>query len=149
MPNDAANQLRRLARDVEAAGLKVRREIVPRLRTAAVPMVDDIRGNADRLPAHGGFSRVIRESSITVRANTSARSAGVTIVGVRRKTGGMVDLRAVNAGKLRHPVFGNTDTWVNQNIPAGFWDRAIEKNRQRVYNAMTHLMDEIKRDIEK
>jgi len=40
--------------------------------------------------------------------------------------------RYLNKGKWRHPVFGNTDVWVNQTSTAGWFDNTLRKHGPRV-----------------
>ena len=40
---------------------------------------------------------------------------------------GNSDLKALNRGRLRHPLFGNRKHWYEQSIPPGMWDDAIGK----------------------
>ena len=40
---------------------------------------------------------------------------------------GNSDLKALNRGRLRHPLFGNRKHWYEQSIPPGMWDDAILK----------------------
>lgn len=147
--DDMATQLRKLARDMDAVGPKLSREIPKRMRKVAVPMVADIRAEARTLPERGGFAEYIAGSRITIQTRTSVQRAGVSVVGLRSKSGGFVDLRAVNRGRLRHPVFGDRDRWRTQQIRPGFWDRAIERRQQDVVSAMQAMMGEIRADLEK
>lgn len=58
-----------------------------------------------------------------------------------------VDLRSINAGKVRHPVYGNRRKWVLQSVPAGFWDDAMTGKRDDIADALRDAMVQAARDI--
>jgi hypothetical protein len=45
------------------------------------------------------------------------------------------DVRAVNDGRLRHPLFGNRRRWYAQAVRPGFVTRPVERTWDRVYEA--------------
>jgi hypothetical protein len=144
MNKDPAADLRRLARDLDAAGSKLRRQIPKGMRKAAAVMIPDIRASAaGRLPKRGGLNTYVAESAIGVRVNTGARSTGVTIVGRRSKRGGAVDLEALNEGTVRHPVF-RTGKWVQEKVNPGFWDDPVQKHEATVHDALVGVIDDIR-----
>lgn len=147
MPDPAAD-IRRLARDLEAAGSKLRRRLPRRLAAAGAVMVPDIRASAaSRLPRKGGLNTYVAGSSIRVVTTTGARSTGVTVVGRRTKRGGGVDLESMNAGMVRHPVF-TTGRWVEQKVNPGFWDDAVSRHETTVRAALVGVIDDVRREFE-
>ncbi len=143
-----AAELRRLARDLEAAGPKLRREIPKGMRKAAAVMIPDIRASATSiLPKRGGLNTYVAESGIRIATNTGSSSTGVTVVGKRTKRGGAVDLEALNKGTVRHPVF-TSGTWVAQSVRPNFWDDAVQRNESAVQAAMLGVIDKIRREFE-
>jgi len=129
-----------LSRDLKKAGSDLRKEIPKGMRKAAKPLILDVRASAlDVLPHEGGFAAYVAKSSIRV----STRKDGVRLVGRRTKGKGMVNLPAVNAGRIRHPVYGHRNEWVSQSIAPGFWDKAMDKGAEHCRKAMLDVIDQI------
>lgn len=145
---DGGEQLRRLAHDLDSASRTLRSQTRRRLADAAEVMIPDIRAAArERLPREGGLNTYIADSAITTRVRTGATVTGVMIVGRRTKRGGGVDLEAINAGTVRHPVF-TSGTWVEQKVNPGFWDDVVAEHGSKVHAAMVGVMDDVRRQIE-
>jgi len=139
------DQLRALSADLKAAGSDLRKEIPKGMREAAKPVVKQIKANASTvLPASGGLAATIAASKITVRTRTTGTRAGVGIIGIHRKASGLLDLKAVDRGQLRHPVFGDPTVWVTQSVGAKFWNMAIDKAGPHVQRAMLKVIDDIR-----
>ena len=145
---DGGEQLRRLARDLDGASAKLRRELPTRMRRAGERLVPPIRASAaERLPKRGGLNRYVAESAIRVVVSTAPSTTKVAVVGRLPKRGGRVDLEALNAGQVRHPVF-TTGVWVEEKIRPGFWDDAVAKHEDQVRAEVVGVMDEIRRKLE-
>ena len=56
---------------------------------------------------------------------------------------GEMDLRALNAGRLRHPLYGNRSHWYPQRIAPGFVDKAIERGTRDVREEMLRALDRV------
>lgn len=95
---------------------------------------------ARRLPRRGGLNaRVAKE-----RLSTSSSRGGVAIVGPRRK-----QLKRIDEGFVRHPVFGNREVWVTQRVTPGYFTEPMlagEKTARR--DVIAHL-DQVAREIAK
>lgn len=141
-------EVRMLARDLDAAGKSVTREIGKGMRRAAQPLIQDIRAEAAQvLPHRGGLAAYVASLGIRVSTFTAGTSAGVTVVGTRTKRGGKVDLEALNSGALRHPVFTNA-TWTSQQVHPNFWDGPVGRNESSVQREMLGVVEELRRRIE-
>lgn len=122
-PTQAARQLHLIAaacKKTGTGGMKL--ALVRDLRVQAAPLVTAVRESARRnLPQTGGLAETQARQSIRVSVLTSARNAGVRI---RTRTLGSFQ---TNAGYVRHPVFGDRERWVQQDLPraAGWWDRPL------------------------
>lgn len=53
------------------------------------------------------------------------------------------DIRALEDGRLRHPVFGNQDVWVVQRIRPGFWSEPTERVMGEVQDGMVAALDRV------
>lgn len=128
-----AEQLRALGRDLKAAGVQgqgLRRELLRGMRAAEKPLKDAVHQSAlDSLPKKGGLNEWVAAESVTARNSLSGRGAGVRIV-ARKKGGkkGSHDLEAVDAGNVRHPVWGR---WLKdvptQSVESGYFTKPLNE----------------------
>lgn len=143
-----ANQLEEVARRLKAAGAgDLRKELLAGIRAANKPVIAEIRASArENLPKSGGLAALIASSSYGTRTRTSGNSVGVQIRGTSRSVKG---LRALNAGRLRHPVFGNRSTWVEQSVTPGFFSKPIEKSKEELRHGIETVLADIAKRIER
>lgn len=143
MPGDGSALLAALALRLKAAsnGVPLRTELLRALKAAAGPLVDDVRNEARaRLPKAGGLNERVASSPIKVQVRTGIRTAGVRIVAQEH------DARSTNFGDVRHPVFGHTDRWVNQVLPAqsvGWFLGSLDKHTPAVTANIVTAMERI------
>jgi hypothetical protein len=141
-----AQQLEAVGRRLKgAAGAPLRRELLRGIRTGVKPTIPAIRESArSELPARGGLAALVAGSSFGVRTRLTGAGAGVRIQGT-----GRIGLASLNKGRLRHPVFGNRDVWVSQQVPEGWFDRPIEEDIPHIRAAVDRAMSDVSRKIEK
>lgn len=98
-----------------------------------------IRDSArDSLPHRGGLDKwAARMPTVSVR--DSGRMQGVRI----RLARPGADMRALNRGVARHPVFGNKKVWRNTYFrdEARWFERAVEADRPRLVKELTEAID--------
>lgn len=145
---EGADQFLRLSKALKHAGrTELRKELNAGLRRAAKPLVRKTRTEAlRRLPSRGGLARQVAREPQRVQVRTGARTAGVRLV-VGKRDGGA---QAANRGVIRHPVFGNRDVWVNQRVPAGWFDDTVKQNvpavRRELEQALHDVAERVVRD---
>ena len=106
-------------------------------------MVAAVKANADpALPTKGGLSRRFK-TGVGVRTRVAGQSVGVRIVG---KNG--YDVEAIDAGYVRHPVFGNRKAWVLQRVQAGWFTKPIEAQEHTVRAEVLNAIDRVARKVE-
>jgi hypothetical protein len=141
-----ANQLDALSKRLKAAGSEgkqLRKELLKAIRDAAKPAVGDVKRSVDqRIPSSGGLARKVRVG-IGVRTRASGPKTGVRIV-ARNK----INVEALNAGRLRHPVFGNTNVWVQQRVEPGWFTKPIEARQDEIRGSVVDAIDRIARKVE-
>lgn len=107
-----------LKRDLEPAAKRGTRNVERYFRANALA----------RMPKRGGFARDLAKARIrTSRIN----------FGVRLTVESPHDLGRIERGRLRHPVYGDTDVWVSQEVPTDV-----------VRDAVVRADSEIKREID-
>lgn len=113
-----------------SAGRGLWRELNTEIKGAAEPMTDAVMQHLDKY-VPSGYAPVLR-SSLTVRVSRSTRgaSAGLKLVASAKGRGKKRHIKVINQGTLRHPVWGNMTTWVNQRIRPGFWDQPLTQARE-------------------
>jgi hypothetical protein len=142
-----------LAKALEDFNKGLRKDTARGLREAASKIIPDIHDGTQRLPKRGGLAAYV--DALNIRATASVSKAGkarVRIVGKRRKTGGSVDLKRINQGRLRHPIpqrkaereRGRKTLWVTQDVTKGFWDYAFDKNLALIKAELVKIVDEFR-----
>lgn len=115
---------RRLAEVAKAlkgvGGKELKAELRKGLRNAAKPLGGKAKaGLGQYMPS--GYTPVLKRAfRVTVRIGLSGNPS-VTLVGKAKGRRKMREIKALDAGVLRHPVFGNRQVWVAQKIQPGFW----------------------------
>lgn len=135
-----ATDLEQLARAVKATGNgQLRKDMLKGLRVAAKPVVTAIKDEMrDELPHGGGLNEWAASAKIAPRTRTAGKNAGIRIVGTKAGH----DFKAINDGRIRHPVRGNRSVWVLQSIPAGTWDDGGRKALPKVLADLKDVMDD-------
>lgn len=142
-----ADDIDALVRRVKAHGdaKAIRREMMRGLNRATKPIRDDMRENlADRLPRRNGLAALIAGD---FSANTTAKSGRYAGISIFTKSRGH-DLRSIERGRLRHPLFGNRGYWYDQPINDKPLEAALEENKDTARREALRVMDDIARKVE-
>ena len=141
------DELVALGRALKASGdRELRKEALRSLRSHSKPVgVEAKRSALAVLPARGGLNAYVARTRVTLRNKLSGRSAGVRLVGGLKKGGGLVDLPAIDDGRLRHPVFARVHAehgrkrwrWVQQRVPRGWWSKTMRRHAPKLRRALT------------
>lgn len=115
--------LRDMVLRLRAAGeVELKKQMAAKIRLATLPARQAVtREELAVLPKHGGLNQWVAASKPTTRILTGPKTAGVVIRQVKKGH----DYRALNRGRLRHPLFGNRNHWYTQQIPAGWFERPL------------------------
>lgn len=136
------------------------RQMSEALTQAADPLKDKIRGEAGQvMPRTGGYQAAF-DKSLRFRVGRTGQSATADVKLTTYADGSSErrDIRALNKGNLRHPIFGrsrpgkrkgerHSNPWGLTSIHAGFWDRGVsgamasaEKQMQDVVDDYAHRL---------
>lgn len=132
-------EVRQLVRDLREleGGRAITAALRKNLRAAADPIKAQVQANASwssRIP-----------SAVAIGTAFSAKRTGVFVRVNSKKAPHARPLEnSGQAGTFRHPVFGNTDTWVAQQARPFFFDQA-ERNLPQVERAAAAAVDEAAR----
>lgn len=154
-------ELRRLAAQIKATGGKgLGRELAAALQEAGKPVAESVRRSAiATMPDRGGYRADISRSlkfRTTMRA--SARSAALTLTTYADGTKERRDIRALDAGRLRHPVYGRSrrikrgrragtaqpNPWAVTAIRAGLHRRGTDGAADEAAKAVGKVLDDFK-----
>lgn len=132
----------KLSRSLKLAGeLDLRRELNKALRRAAKPLIVDTRAAArSRLPKRGGLAEVVARAPQRVQIRTGATTAGVRIV-----ASGPV--KGADSGRVRHPVFGHRDRFVEQSVPGGWFHETLTDNAPTIRAELEIAMETIAQTV--
>ena len=135
-----SQDLARAAKALKDAGDgELRKELARRVRDAAKSAIPDVRQAArEKLPRSGGLGERVADQAYAVRATYAAAGATVKITGR-----GMKGLQSIDEGHVRHPVFGNRDTWVQQEVEAGFFSETISGHAPTIRKGIENAVDDV------
>lgn len=123
---------------------ELRKELNRRLKEAVKPLTPETRARAlETLPKRGGLAARVAKAPQRVAVKTG-RDAGVALVVGKRAGSGA---RSANTGSVRHPVFGDRKTFVEQKVPADWFDGPARKAKPEVTKAVEQAMQSIVDDI--
>jgi hypothetical protein len=134
------------------SGRSLRAQLLAGIRVGTKPMVDAARQAArDELPKHGGLNEYVASSLIGTYTRTTGPQVGIRI-GVRKGAGSHKAWGA-NKGLIRHPVFARGDLtrdrwrWVDQKVPAGWFDDTLRKATPASVEAVTKTCELIAAEL--
>jgi len=151
-------ELRRLAAQIRAQGDKgLGREMGEGLRKAAAPVETSIRTEFGKLPSRGGYSALFSKS---LRFRTSLRTAGrqasFRLLTFADGTHERRDIKALEGGRLRHPVYGRSSrvkkgvragtiiphAWSVTTVKGGFHRRGTDHAADAAEREMSKVLDD-------
>lgn len=139
-----SQEMATVARRLKEAGrTDLRKELLAGIREAGKTVIPDIkRAAASTLPRSGGLAAQVASQAYSVRTSLALSGAKVSIVGR-----GMKGLRDIDAGRVRHPVFGDRSTWVQQSVTPGFVSQTVASKASAVRDEVEGAMDKVAREI--
>ena len=145
---NGVDQFAALARTLKELGDKgLQRELNKAISDAVKPFRQSVRQSAlDTLPAKGGLNRRTADRvSPRLRKRSGRAAQGVRMVATGKQ--GLRNLAALDEGWVRHPVFGGSADWVQQDVTPGFWSRPaeelLEPTRDKIIEAMESVAKKI------
>lgn len=139
-----AKRLNTVARRLKQAGDKdVQRELHRSLNRATKPMRATAKRRAEEiLPHRGGLARRVASARMQTRLRTKGNETQVSV-----RATSQLSLRSIDRGRLRHPVFGNRNVWVNQPVTRGWWTDSMKKHAPDVRRELVKSLDDIHRKL--
>lgn len=101
-------------------------------RKAFQPLQKEIKAEAlATLPRQGQYNAVMSKA-VKVTVTTGVGRTALTARVYAKGKGQERDVRRVNAGTLRHPLFGKRGNWYTTRVRPGFVDRPVKALSDRV-----------------
>lgn len=140
---DPPDKMDLVARTLRQMGDKeLAREIYKALNRATSKMKADAKAEAGRrLPQRGGLARRVAGAKLSTRRK-GGRNPGVAIVAK-----GMDQLARMDEGQVKHPVYGNRDVWVTQDITGGWFSEPMEAGKPEAARQIEEAMDDLAVEI--
>jgi hypothetical protein len=145
-----AEEFAAVAKALKQAGEKdLQKELRVAIQRAAEPMVDAVREHIEQyLPDR--YAAVLAPALKTGQSwRTGGSVTGLVLTGYAKGRSKRRYVKAINAGILRHPVWGNRSAWVAQQVRPGFWDEpmanAAEKPTEEIQQALGDVAGKLAR----
>jgi hypothetical protein len=137
---EGAAKLHTVATELKELGDgKLRRELGKAIRDAAKPMKDAVHESfLSKLPKRGGLNQLVARATISTAIKNGSRSAGVQLKAVNANA----SLKSIDAGSVRHPVFGRR-AWVSQKVTPGSFTDPVTEHTPAVQAAVIKALDEM------
>lgn len=156
---DGSAALRRVADRMREQGeASLAREMSRALASASMPVQQSVRQEADAvMPSQGGYRSLFSRSlKFRTARKLGAKSASFRLTTFADGTKQRRDIRALENGVLRHPVFGRsrrlkrgpragtiiTNPWAVTSIRPGFHRRGTEQAGEQAERAMMGVLEE-------
>jgi hypothetical protein len=145
---EAPWQLERISRELrEQANRGLAKELNAGLRAATQPMMTAARTRMLAvLPKRGGLNRRAAAARMTVTSRRGAAEPGVTIE--VRSGRQRIDVGRLDAGSVRHPVFGHRSTWVGQRVVAHTITGSFEDHAEAARREVSAALDRVAAQID-
>ena len=130
----------RVAKQLREAGDKgLARELNKAVREAMKPARQEMERSLDHVAHRGGFGPKMRREvkfRIVKRAN-----------GLRLTTSHRYQLKLIDQGKIRHPLFGDRGNWFTTTIAPGVLSKPFEDNADQARQKIIEATDRVAKQI--
>jgi hypothetical protein len=130
-------------------GNEIPKQMTKEIRSAVPPIRVAVRRNAvGTLPSGGGLGEWVARSRVTAAIRRSGRSAGIKLRAGRNSEKKRSDIRAIDKGRVRAPLFGNRSKWHLQSVKPGFFTDAVtDEGMEAFRKAVVKAIDKAVREV--
>jgi hypothetical protein len=133
-------RLRAIGKKLKALDDKsLQRELGRGIGRAAKPAMQAVRDSTGQYVPNR-FAPVLAKS---LQMRTSNVAAGLRITATGKGQAQPRRVAAMNAGQLRHPLFGRRAHWYTQAVTPGFFDKPIEEKAPAFREELERVLDEV------
>lgn len=145
---DGVDQFGAVARRLKDAGARdLRRELYRGLNRAVKPMKEAVRSSVgDYMPS--GYTPIL-EANLKLGSSNRAggRNPGIRITGRAKGRPRPRRVGALEAGVLRHPLFGNRGYWYATSVRPGFFGEPLKRDAPEARVQIKLVLDELAEKI--
>jgi hypothetical protein len=121
------------------------------MRDGVEPAREKIRvGVPDHIPRRGGYAGVIEaDLDLRVSVSTTGKDPGVSMIG-KTLSGQKRSLKRLDAGILRHPLFGDKESWFKQEkgVTPGFFTRPCQQAGPEVERNLAAALERVAYEVD-
>lgn len=128
----------------ESNGRQIIRDMQGMIRRSAGPAIRrEVRVHVmATLPKRGGLNAWVARAPVRIDVLTGGSSARVRVKVGRNSMTGRADLRGLDAGGVRHPLFGNRGRWYgNAVVPESISDGITEEGADQLERAVLFAVE--------
>lgn len=132
-----------------SAGRGLKKELMTAIKAAAKPMENEVRDHvAQYLPDR--YAPIISKG-LVVRPSqkTTGKSVGLKLLGYAPGQSRRRQIKVIDGGTLRHPVYGNREAWVDQKVKKGFWSEPLQRAREKPAKEIRRAIQTVAEKIKK
>lgn len=134
---DDNGELNRLARALRGMDRDMKAKVTAELVRTTAPTRMAIRASAGSiLPHRGGLAALVQGAPLS----TKVHMTGNPHVTIQTSAPGT---KQVDAGYIRHPVFGNRTRWVGQRITAGYFTNPVKRDMPRIQRGVARTVQRV------
>lgn len=133
-------QLQALDRALRGVDKQLKRDTYRALNRTVKPLTAAVKeSTGDYVP-----EAYAAELSSSLRIRTQRRSSALSLKATAKsRTGKPRELGRLEAGRMRHPLWGNRRHWFDQSVKPGFWTKPLEKGAPVVRKELVKVLDDI------
>lgn len=141
-------ELRRVQGLLAGSGEELKAELLKQTRAAVKPIKREIPAEAlTRMPS--GYGPILAKSTkVTTRVTGGDTIKGVVKVKAQGKRE-QRDIKSLDTGMLRHPLFGDRGHWYRQTVKPGFVADPVKWTKKRVIKGAEDAADKVANTIAK
>lgn len=145
-------EMRAVARRLREVPEKIKRESADEVRKVVNEKLDPaVRQMAVvRLPKRGGYATTMyRGLRFSTHVRFQPHAAGVSTTVFAPAVKSTRDINRIDAGILRHPVFGRRDqSWVSQRVRPGFVTQPFQQIQPDLVEGIDKALDRVRLHVE-
>jgi len=128
-------ELAALAAGLHKAAATFQNDMLTSVADAVKPLQSSVpRSALSTLPKRGGLAKRVAASRYSIQRRGNI---------IRFATTNAYNIKQMDAGTVRHPVYGNRAKWVSQSVPPSWWTKPITQETPRIVRDMQREMQRI------
>lgn len=141
---EGADKFGELARALRKAGDKDLRTALYRgINSSVKPLTETVKRRTPEYLPRRYAAELAKTLKVKVKRR-GGRDPSIRLMGQSKtKLGKERDLRSLNRGRLRHPLYGNRRYWYDQKVTPNWWDDPLLEEVDQVREVLVNVLDDI------